>query len=82
MLNAFIRFEKDINKPNAKGDTPLLYAVKNEFPAEVIKTLLENGADPEYRDVNGMNMMDILSQNQFFDDTIKEQTREDVLNQW
>ncbi|MBR5154466.1 MAG: ankyrin repeat domain-containing protein [Alphaproteobacteria bacterium] len=82
ILNALIKFEKNLNEPNAVGDTPLLFAVKNDYPAEIIKSMLYYGADPEMRDANGMNTMDIMSQNRFFDMTIKEQTRAKVLNQW
>ena len=60
----------------------MLYAVKNEYPAEIIKSMLYYGADPEMRDAKGHNTMDILSSNQFFQETIKKQTRENVLNQW
>ena len=82
ILHALIKFEKNLNEPNAKGDTPLLFAVKNEYPAEIIKTMLFYGADPEFRDAKGLNTMDVLSQNQFFDATIEEQTRNEVLEQW
>lgn len=82
ILHALIKYERNINEPDARGDTVLLYAVKNEYPAEIIKSMLYYGADPEMRDAKGRNTMDILSANQFFQETIKKQTRENVLNQW
>ena len=82
VLNALIKFDKDLNKPDARGDTPLLFAVKNDYPTEVVKTLLSNGADPEFRDSNGKNAMDIIAENQFFDVTIEEQIKNEVLEQW
>ena len=82
ILHALIKYERKINEPDARGDTVLLYAVKNEYPAEIIKSMLYYGADPEIRDAKGKNTMDILSSNQFFQETVKKQTRENVLNQW
>ena len=82
LLNALIKFDKNLNKPDARGDTPLLFAVKNDYPTEVVKTLLQYGADPEYKDSKGKNAMDIIAESQFFDITIEEQVRNDVLKHW
>ncbi|MBR5598726.1 MAG: ankyrin repeat domain-containing protein [Alphaproteobacteria bacterium] len=82
LLNAFIKYDKNLNTPNTSGDTPLLFAVKNDYPTEVIKTMLFYGANPEIKDRNGKNAMDVLRESKFFDATIKEQTRKKVLSGW
>lgn len=80
LVESVILAQKDLNQKNASGDTPLLYALKNEFPAQLIKLLLERGANPEIEDSEGRNAMDILQNNRFFNAAVQRRTREQVLS--
>ena len=48
----------DINQCDLRGATPIMYATWNSFPVDVIKTLVENGADYNARDLNGKSVLD------------------------
>ncbi len=73
---------KNTNILNENGDTPLLFALKNNYPAEVIQALLENGANPKIRGKDGRDAFDILKSNQYFNEAMKKRTREHVLGGW
>ena len=75
IIENIIMSKQNINIRNEDGDTPLLYAVKHEFPASTVKLLLSNGADSNAKDKNGYTMYDIMQSSQFFDATVKKRNR-------
>ncbi|KAJ3436791.1 ankyrin repeat-containing protein [Anaeramoeba flamelloides] len=56
-VKELLNFEPDVNKANNKGRTPL-HAACYYHATEAVKLLLENGADPEYKDMNGKTPLD------------------------
>jgi len=54
----FYDFPKFVNKPNAKGETPLIYALKEQPTASqtatILQSLIQAKADLEKRDTRGM----------------------------
>ena len=48
----------DINQHNVVGMTPIMLALWNGFPLDVIKTLIDNGADYNARDIDGKSVLD------------------------
>lgn len=81
LIENIILAQKDLNQKNENGDTPLLYALKNDFPAQLIKLLLEHGANPEIKDSKGLNAMDILQNSRFFDAAVQRRTRKQILSE-
>jgi ankyrin repeat protein len=47
----------DPNKPNHKGETPLIHAARSDRP-DLLQTLLMFGANPDRRDQRGMTALD------------------------
>jgi len=51
-----------LNETDERGNTPLMLAAKLSYRHveyfELIQILLENGADPRIRDINGWSCMD------------------------
>ena len=48
----------DINQHNVVGETPIMLAIWNGFPVDVIKTLIDNGADYNARNMEGKSVLD------------------------
>ena len=82
LLETIIAHQTNLNIKNENGDTPLLYAVKNDYPANIVKLLLSKGANPNAADKNGYTIYDILQSNQYYDETMKRRNRDRVLNAW
>jgi ankyrin repeat protein len=82
ILDVLIKYEKKLNEAICGTYTPLSFAVKNNFPADVIRLLLSYGADPEVKDKGGISMVDYLSSREHYDDTIIIKTRENVTEGW
>lgn len=57
------KYPSFINCVGPSGWTPLFYAVRSN-QIEVVKALLENGADPMVKDKDGNTIMDIAIQKQ------------------
>ena len=55
-VNALIKAGAVVNEVNNSGQTALMIAVNNRS-TNVIRTLLENGADPSVEDKNGSNIL-------------------------
>lgn len=51
------KYEADINLPSQKGETPLISAVKRKH-LDVVKYLLNKGANPDYVDKAGFKAID------------------------
>ncbi len=77
-----ITADKNLNTPNAEGDTPLLFALSHDYPATIVTALLANGADPKIKNRTGQDAYDILRSKQYFNEALKKQTREHVLDNW
>lgn len=71
-----------VDIPNAEGDTPLLFALKNNYPAATVQALIENGANPKIKDRDGNDAYDILKSSLYFNEAMKQRTREHVLGEW
>lgn len=54
-----IKNTKDINRIDSFGDTPLATAILSNAGADVIKILLNNGADPNYKNKNNVSIIDL-----------------------
>ena len=72
----------NIDTPNAEGDTPLLFALKNNYPAATVQALIENGANPKIKDKDGNDAYDILKSSIYFNEAVKQRTRKHVLDGW
>lgn len=81
IIISLVNASSDINTllPDTLDDTPLLYAVKNDLSSGIVKQMLKKGADPKIRDKNGFNTYDILKNNRYFKDAVKNKTRKDNL---
>ena len=82
VVENIIMAQDNLNIKNEHGDTPLLFALKNNYPSKFVKLLLSRGADPQIRDSDGNNAYDILRNNRYFDAAVQKRTRERVLNSW
>lgn len=51
----------NINLKNTQGDTPLLHCVRNSYDSEIVKLLIEYGADTEVRNNYGENIFGYLN---------------------
>lgn len=59
MTQLFINWGLDVNAKDEQGRTPLHTAVSSVLGAEVIPTLLKNGADKTIRDINGETPLEL-----------------------
>ena len=60
------KYPSFVNCVGPSGWTPLFYAVRaNQI--EVVKVLLEHGADPKVRDKNGNTILDIAIKKEYMD---------------
>ena len=52
ILTELLEFEADVNIADKDGNTPLIYAIKNNISYKIIELLLQNGADVDLEDKN------------------------------
>jgi ankyrin repeat protein len=71
-----------IDYADENGDTPLIFALKNDYPAEVIRFLLENGADPKMKNYDNLNAYDIIRSKKYFKEALKKTTSDVVKENW
>ncbi|MBQ2883777.1 MAG: ankyrin repeat domain-containing protein [Alphaproteobacteria bacterium] len=71
-----------IDYADENGDTPLIFALKNDYSAEIIRFLLENGADPKLKNYEGKDAYDIIKAKKYFKEAIKKTTSDVVKENW
>ena len=71
-----------IDYGDENGDTPLIYALKNDYPAEVIRFLLENGADPKIKNYDNQDAYDIIRSKKYFKEALQKTTSDVVKENW
>ena len=71
-----------IDYADENGDTPLIFALKNDYPSEVIRVLLENGADPKLKNYDNQDAYDIIRSKKYFKEAVKKSTSNVVKENW
>ncbi len=82
ILDVLAKNDKNLDKPLCGMLSPLTFLVTKNYPSEMVKILLNNDASPYEKDLHGKSMVDYLSASEFYDDTMVEKTRENVLEDW
>ncbi len=82
ILDTLVRNDPNLDKPLCGMLSPLTFLVTKNYPSDTVNILLNNGANPDAKDLNGMSMIDYLSSNEYYNDTMVEKTRENVLDGW
>jgi hypothetical protein len=82
ILETLVKNDHNLDKPLCGKLSPLTYLVTKNYPSDMVKILLQYGANPEAKDLYGNSMIDYLSSNEYYDDTMVEKTRENVLDGW
>lgn len=81
-LSGATKGDTAIDYADKNGDTPLIYALKNDYPADVIRLLLENGADPKLKNYDGQDAYDIIRSKKYFKEALKKTTSDVVKENW
>lgn len=71
-----------IDYADENGDTPLIFALKNDYSAEIIRTLLENGADPKIKNYDNQDAYDIIRAKKYFKEAVQKTTSDVVKKNW
>ena len=81
-LSGTIKGNTAIDYADENGDTPLIFALKNDYPADVIRLLLENGADPKIKNYDNQDAYDIIRSKKYFKEALQKTTSDVVKENW